>query len=118
MKKYLVGAAAAGLAAGTLNGLFGGGGGMILIPALLLFTDVDEDSAFPLSVSVMLPVSIVSLTLSAWSAPLPWDSAFPYLIGSAVGGVLVGLIGQKIPTVWLHRILGVMVLWGGIRYLC
>lgn len=118
MRKFLLGAAAAGLAAGILNGMFGGGGGMILVPALLLFTDVDEDALFPLSVSVMLPVSLVSLALSARQGPLPWSDAFPYLVGSALGGLLVGWLGKKLPTVWLHRILGVAVLWGGVRYLC
>ena len=42
----------------------------------------------------------------------------PYLIGSAFGGVAAGLWGRKIPTLWLHRFLGAMILWGGVRYLC
>lgn len=116
--RHLLGAGAAGLAAGTVNGLFGGGGGMLLIPALQMFCRVEEDSLFPMSVSVMLPVSILSLSISAGMTPLPWAEALPYLIGSAIGGILVGLLGRKIPTLWLHRILGVMILWGGIRYLC
>ncbi len=117
-KRCFWGAAAAGLAAGFVNGIFGGAGGMILIPALQLLACVDEQELFPTCVSVMLPVSLLSLWLGSLSAPLPWHDAFPYLIGSAVGGILVGLFGKEIPTLWLHRILGVMILWGGIRYLC
>lgn len=116
--KNQLGAAAAGLAAGTVNGIFGGAGGMVLIPALQLLTDVEEDSLFPMSVSVMLPVCILSLAISAGHSALPWADAFPYLVGSVIGGGLVGWLGRKIPTVWLHRFLGVMILWGGIRYLC
>lgn len=117
-KKHLFGAAAAGLAGGAVNGIFGGGGGMVLIPALQAFSDVPEAELFPTSVSVMLPVSVLSLALSAQWTPLPWADSIPYLIGSAAGGVLVGLFGRKIPTLWLHRILGAMILWGGARYLC
>lgn len=117
-KKRRIGAAASGLAAGTVNGLFGGGGGMLLIPGLQFLSGVEEDQLFPMSVSVMLPVSMLTLFLSSRSAPLPWNNAWPYLAGSAVGGVLVGFLGRKIPTLWLHRILGVMLLWGGVRYLC
>lgn len=115
--KYMIGAGVSGLAAGLVNGIFGGAGGMVLIPALQILAGVKEDTLFPTCVSVMLPVSILSLWLTSGGA-LPWSDAAPYLIGSAVGGILVGLFGKKIPTLWLHRILGAMILWGGIRYLC
>lgn len=114
---FSMGAAVAGLLAGVVNGIFGGAGGMVLIPALRLWSDVREDALFPMSVSVMLPVCLLSLGISAAAAPLPWADAWPYLAGSVIGGVLVGLLGKRIPTVWLHRIFGVMILWGGIRYL-
>ncbi len=117
-KRLFFGAAAAGLAAGFVNGLFGGAGGMILIPALSLLAQIDEQELFPTCVSVMLPVSLLSLWLGSLYTALPWQDAMPYLIGSAIGGVLVGLFGKKIPTLWLHRILGIMILWGGVRYLC
>lgn len=111
-------AAAAGLAAGMLNGFFGGGGGLILIPVLGSWGRVDDRDLFPTSISIMLPISILTLVLASRSAGLPWQEAAPYLLGSAAGGILVGLFGKSIPTVWLHRILGVMLLWGGVRYLC
>ena len=111
-------AALAGLLAGIVNGIFGGAGGMVLIPAMGLWTDAEPEALFPISVSVMLPVCALSLWLSARSAPLPWLDALPYLLGSAGGGVLAGLLGRRIPAKWLHRIFGAMLLWGGIRYLC
>ena len=116
-KQYFLGAALAGLLAGIVNGIFGGAGGMVLIPALQRLTDIREDALFPVSVSVMLPVCLVSLWLASLSAPLPWTDALPYLLGSVAGGVLVGFFGRQIPTLWLHRAFGVMILWGGVRYL-
>ena len=116
-KKQNIGAACSGMAAGLLNGLFGGGGGMVLIPGLKQFAQVPEEALFPTSVSVMLPVSVLSLAISAMSAPLPWNDAWPWLIGSAIGGTAVSFWGNKIPVLWLHRILGVMLLWGGVRYI-
>ena len=111
------GAAAAGLLAGIVNGIFGGAGGMVLIPALGLWTDADKDAIFPISVSVMLPVCLLSLFLASRNAPLPWSGALPYLLGSAAGGILAGCFGKRIPTLWLHRIFGCLLLWGGVRYL-
>ena len=118
MRKHsLIGPSAAGGLAGVVNGIFGGAGGMVLIPALGLWTDVEPESLFPLSVSVMLPVCLLSLVLASRSAPLPWAEAMPYLLGSVAGGVLAGLFGKRVPTVWLHRVFGIMLLWGGVRYL-
>lgn len=116
-KRRLLGCGIAGLAAGTVNGIFGAAGGMVLIPLLELISRVPEESLFPMSVSVMLPVCVVSLLMSSSVAALPWVDAAPYLIGSVIGGILAGVLGKKLPIVWLHRILGVMILWGGIRYL-
>ncbi len=110
--------AVAGFCAGAVTGLFGAGGGMVLVPLLALVPQLDEDSIFPVSVSVILPVCIVCLIQYASAQPLPLQKAFPYLLGSCGGGVLAGIFGKKIPTKWLHRLLGVLILWGGIRYLC
>lgn len=106
-----------GTCAGIVNGLFGAGGGMVLVPLLTLLTDMQDEQVFPASVCIILPICIVSLSVTAIHAEIPWKQALPYLIGSAAGGVAAGLWGKHIKTSWLHRILGIMILWGGIRYL-
>lgn len=113
-----LGAIAAGSAAGAVNGLFGAGGGMVLVPLLTALTQLEDDEVFPASVSVILPISVVSLCLSVNQNDLTWAQLIPYLVGSAIGGVCAGIWGRKIPTKWLHRILGILILWGGVRYLC
>lgn len=109
--------ALAGACAGAVNGLFGAGGGMVLVPLLLMLTDLEEEEIFPASISVILPICLVSLLTGAAQNALPWAAAAPYLIGSAAGGVLAGSLGKRIPVVWLHRGLGALILWGGVRYL-
>lgn len=119
MKNFRLGSMLSGAAAGAVNGLFGAGGGMVLVPMLSATVHPDEDSLFPISVSVILPVCIVSLVMTGISnGYLPWAESWPYLIGSALGGLICGLFGRKIPALWLHRGLGILILWGGIRYLC
>ena len=116
LRKHL-GMLLSGGAAGAVNGLFGAGGGMVLVPMLTGFTKLPEAQVFPTSVSVILPVCLVSLALSQ-SSSIPWDITLPYLTGSCLGGILAGILAKKIPTLWLHRILGALILWGGVRYLC
>lgn len=108
----------AGLAAGAVNGLFGAGGGMILVPLLGRSKEISEDEIFPCSISIILPVTIVSAAVSWLNGNLSPGDALPFLPGSALGGIAAGLWGGKIPTVWLHRGLGILIVAGGIRYLC
>lgn len=105
----------AGILAGAVNGLLGTGGGMLLVP--LLSGALSEEEIFPSSVAIILPMCAVSLAVSSIRIQLPWNEALPYLIGCIPAGLLAGLLGRKIPTKWLHRILGIIILWGGIRYL-
>lgn len=116
-KKYL-GSGLSGAGSGAVNGLFGAGGGMVLVPLLTWLTDIHDKEIFPASVSIILPICLVSLSLTLEPNAVPWNVAVPYLIGSAVGGVLAGIFGRRIPTQWLHRLLGILILWGGVRYLC
>jgi len=105
----------AGAAAGVVTGLFGGGGGMVLVPLLLWLTDLGEREVFPGSICVILPICLVSLLLSPGGN---WRESLPWLPGSLLGGILAGKWGPKIPVKWLHRALGILILWGGFRYLC
>ena len=116
-KRNIWGLVLAGGCAGAVAGIFGAGGGMVLVPLLTLLTDLDKGEIFPASVAVMLPVCVVCLAVRALEGPLPWGSALPYLMGSALGGVLSGFCAKKIPVKWLHRGLGLLILWGGWRYL-
>ena len=112
------GIALAGLGAGAINGLFGAGGGMVLVPLLTLLTNLEEEEIFSSSLAIILPICIVSLTVTALTGTVAWADSVPWLFGSAAGGLLAARWGHKIPSVWLHRGLGLLIIWGGIRYLC
>lgn len=116
LKKH--GVLIAGISAGCINGLLGAGGGMVLLPLLTLTTDLSEEQIFPASVLMILPLCAVSLLVAWEPGILSLTEAIPWLLGSIAGGILAGVAGKKIPVLWLHRILGVLILWGGIRNLC
>lgn len=107
----------AGANAGAVNGLFGTGGGMLLVPMLTRSPALREDEVFPASVAIILPICVVSLFLCDRADFPSFSDLLPYLLGSALGGVFCGLWGKKIPVLWLHRVLGVLILWGGVRCL-
>lgn len=115
VKKWGMGLA--GFLAGAVNGLFGAGGGMVLVPLLTGLTDLRESEVFPSSIAIILPLCVVSLGITWMHQGLDFPTALPYLIGGALGAIPAGLRGRNIPVKWLHRLLGLLILWGGIRYL-
>lgn len=107
--------ALAGAAAGFINGFFGAGGGMVLVPLLIWLVRLEDKAAFSSAVAVILPLCAVSIAVYAVHDSLPLRDALPYLIGGAAGGVLAGLWFRKIPAKALHLILGGVILAGGVR---
>lgn len=116
--KERLGLIIAGAGAGLVAGLFGAGGGLVLVPLLGLLTELSDREIFAASLSMILPVCLVSIAMTAMAAGIDFASALPYLPGSALGGLAAGIWGRKIPAQWLHRGLGLLIVWGGIRYLC
>lgn len=116
--KERLGLIIAGAGAGLVAGLFGAGGGLVLVPLLGLLTELSDREIFAASLSMILPVCLVSIAVTAMTAEMNLASALPYLPGSALGGLAAGVWGRKIPAQWLHRGLGLLIVWGGIRYLC
>ncbi len=108
----------AGGAAGTINGLFGAGGGMVLVPILSHYSNLEEHQVFPCSIFIILPISIVSVCANIQQIGPSLQKGWPYLIGGVIGGLMAGLLGHFIPTKYLHRIFGLLILGGGIRHLC
>lgn len=92
-----------GGAAGLVCGLFGAGGGMVLVPLLLRFCKLESRTVFASALSIMLPISLVSLAVCALSGGLPLRESLPYLGGGMAGGVLAGIFYKKIPTALLHE---------------
>lgn len=107
--------ALAGTAAGCINGLFGTGGGLMLVP--ILSRHVPEQELFPSSLAIITPICLSSLLLCSQSG-LPWSQAWPYLLGGISGGIIASTLGKRIATAWLHRLLGCLILYAGVRYLC
>ena len=100
-----------GAAAGLVSGLFGGGGGTVLVPLLTAWCKIGQKRAMANCVAVILP--LCALLRSG----LPLLTALPYLMGGLAGGLLGGKLFRRVPGPWLRRIFGVFLVYGGVRYL-
>ena len=110
-------AAAAGAAAGVANGLFGAGGGMVLVPLLKKLCRLDDRACFATALAIIFPLCLVSIAVYSLHGSLDLQLSLPYLAGGLLGGIGGGLLLRRLPTLWLHRALGLVILWGGLRLL-
>ena len=106
-----------GLAGGAVNGCFGGGGGMVLIPLLTRWCGVEERRAFASCVAIVLPLCVLSAAIYWWRGNISLAAAWPYLLGGLAGGLIGGRLFGKVPVKWLRRIFAAFLLYGGVRYL-
>lgn len=114
MKKII--AAAGGLAAGVLNGLLGAGGGMIIVP-LLRKSGLEPAHAHATSISVILPICLLSSYFYLTQERVRLNEALPYLPWGVAGALLGGWLLPRINKKWLQRCFGVLMLWAAIRML-
>ena len=87
-----------GIAAGCLSGLFGVGGGILVVPGLIVATKMDQRLAHGTSLAAVLPISFASL-LTYWSNDhVDWSVALFLAIGSIFGAVLGANCLQSHPS--------------------
>ena len=107
----------AGGLGGLVNGLFGGGGGMAVVPLLTRWCGVEEKRAFATCVAIIFPFCLLSAAVYLFRTDFPLSVALPYLAGGFIGGLVGGHLMDRISVVWLRRIFAVFLLYGGARYL-
>ena len=78
-----------GIAAGLLSGLFGVGGGTIIVPALVIWLGMQQRISAGTSVAAILPTAIVGATSYAIAGNVDWIAAACLAIG-IIGGAQVG----------------------------
>jgi uncharacterized membrane protein YfcA len=78
-----------GTTAGVFSGLFGVGGGTVMVPLLILRLGYDERTATGTSLAAIIVISAIGATTQAFYGNLHVDDGL--LVGiPAIGGVLLG----------------------------
>lgn len=109
--------ALSGAAAGVVNGFFGGGGGMVLVPLLVSRCGLDQRKAFATSVAIILPLCALSSAIYFFRGGLDLTAALPYLLGGLAGGYAGGKLFRNLNMDWLRRAFALLILYGGIKSL-
>ena len=94
---------AAGLAVGFLTGLFGVGGGFLIIPAFVLLLGLPMRSAVATSLAVIVINSAAGFAAHLGEANLDPGLTVAFAAAAIVGSLLAGRLARRVPTARLQR---------------
>ena len=77
--------AAIGLGAGVLSGLFGVGGGIIMVPAMVLLAGMGQQRASATSLASIVPIAAIGALIFGLSDNVDLPAAGVLVVGSLVG---------------------------------
>ena len=81
---------AVGVAAGFLSGLFGVGGGVLLVPGLVLVLGMGQRLAHGTSLAAIVPIAVAGVAGYALAGQVDWLAVLLLVVGSAGVGARVG----------------------------
>lgn len=98
-----------GVTAGLLSGLFGVGGGTIIVPFLVMFLAYNQRLAAGTSLAAIVPTATVGVISYALTDSVAWIPALILAAGSVVGA--------QIGTALLPRISQTALRWGFVAFI-
>lgn len=90
-------AAAVGAAAGALSGLFGVGGGILIVPGLVLLLGMSQRRAHATSLAAIVPIAAAGAAGYALAGAVDWLAAALLTAGGALGAVVGTHALRRIP---------------------
>lgn len=116
---YLI-AAIIGLVGGVSSGLFGVGGGVVMVPAMLFFTALamrDTQQAVGTSLIVIIPTALIGAFKHKSLGNINWPVALMLVPGAILGGYLGAHLTQGISSDNLKRLFGGFLILVGCKLL-
>ncbi len=105
-----------GLLAGILSGLVGVGGGILMIPLLIIFLGLTQHQAQGTALFAMLPpIGILAAINYYKEGFVKWEYAIVIAFTFVIGGYLGSKLSLSLPPQMVRSIFGVIMLLGAIK---
>ncbi len=111
-----LGYAALGVAAGMISGMFGIGGAVVIVPALVLLFKFSQHQAQGTSLAtLLLPIGL----LAAWryyaAGHVNVKAAAVMAVCFFFGGLFGAVLAEKVSAIWLQRSFGAFLMLIALR---
>lgn len=104
-----------GLVSGFLNGLFGAGGGSVVVPAMEHFLQMEEKKAHATAIGIILLYSLVSAAIYLVRGFFDFGVWIPVTAGGIAGGVIGAKLLARVPKRWLKIGFGVLIVVTAVK---
>lgn len=99
---------------GLINGFFGGGGGMIVVPLLNKMFKMEQKKAQATALFVILPLCLVSTIVYMFNNSINFSAGWPVILGIVGGGVIGAKLLNKLQNNAIKGIFIFFMLLGGV----
>ena len=112
--QYLI-AGLIGLFGGVASGLFGVGGGIVMVPAMVYFLTMDIKLAVGTSLVVIIPTALSGMLKHYQLGHVDWRVALSLIPMAVVGGYLGAWLTRDLSSGNLKRMFGGFLILVGLR---
>lgn len=110
-------AALIGLAGGISGGLFGVGGGIVMVPAMVLLMQTNVKTAIGTSLAVIIPTAITGAFKHQQLGNIDWKLAASLVPMAIIGGFVGATLTKHLPAEMLKKLFGGFMILAGCRLL-
>jgi uncharacterized membrane protein YfcA len=114
--QYLI-ATLIGLVSGMTSGLFGVGGGIVMVPAMMILMNLDIKLAIGTSLVVIIPTALSGVVQHQRLGHIDWRSAAAIIPLAIVGGYLGARLTGPLHAETLKKFFGAFMIVAGLRLL-
>lgn len=104
-----------GLLAGFLNGLFGSGGGTVIVPFLEECLGQDEHTSHATAILIILSFTVLSLFFYGRHNYLDYALAIWVSVGGVAGGLIGAKLLKKLSGSAIRKIFGAFMILAAVR---
>lgn len=108
-------AAFVGIAGGALSGLFGVGGGIVMVPLFALWLGLEQRRAIATSLIAIIPIALAGMAGYATGSAVNWGAGLALGLGGVLGGQLGVWLLPRVPVRLLQGIFTLILLYSAYR---
>ncbi len=104
-----------GAVAGGSSGLLGIGGGIIMVPALVVLFYFGQQMAQGTALAVMVPTALIGAFTYAAGRKVSWPAAIVIMVGAVIGARCGATVALKLPAGVLRTLFALLLVGVAVR---
>lgn len=104
-----------GFLVGIVNGIFGSGGGTVLVPCLVFLMGIEDHKAHATAISIILPLSIISSIIYFKYNVTDLSLTLKVVAGSILGAIVGSFLLNRVSIRVLRKIFGIVMIIAAVR---